>query len=115
MLWLVTSCCALQLLVGCVAKRSLPGPLITSTRNNTRNNRAMRAPVPASASDLSDRSKWRQRVAPLVVDVGANVGWFTLNAAAAGGTVAAFEGGLVVRQGCWLGDCGALPLCCSHY
>lgn len=29
---------------------------------------------------------------PLVVDVGANVGWFTLNAAAAGAMVAAFEG-----------------------
>jgi hypothetical protein len=29
---------------------------------------------------------------PLAVDVGANLGWFTLNAAAAGARVAAFEG-----------------------
>lgn len=30
---------------------------------------------------------------PLTVDIGANLGWFTLNAAAAGARVAAFEGG----------------------
>lgn len=30
---------------------------------------------------------------PLVVDIGANVGWFAANAAAAGARVAAFEGG----------------------
>ena len=53
----------------------------------------MRSPVPARADDLADPSKWRRPPAPFVIDVGSNVGWFTLNAAAAGGTVAAFEGG----------------------
>lgn len=62
----------------------------------------MRAPVPASAADLSTPATWR-RVKPFVVDIGANIGWFTINAAAAGGTVAAFEGvySSLTAAGCW--------------
>jgi hypothetical protein len=59
--------------------------------------------VPQRKADLGDRSKWRRTVSPLVVDVGANIGWFTLNAAAAGGRVAAFEG-------VWCGPIGVCPL-----
>jgi len=106
-----------------LSARTEPHPLIQPTCTHTHAHTqevqqmlyAMRAPVPATAADLKAPSKWRQQPAPFVIDVGANVGWFTLNAAAAGGTVAAFEGGLVVRQGCELGGCAALPLCCSHY
>ncbi len=57
---------------------------------------AMRAPIPLTDADLSSPAKWRRPVSPFVIDVGANIGWFTLNAAAAGGRVAAFEGGLHV-------------------
>jgi hypothetical protein len=52
----------------------------------------MRAPVPALPDDAGEPSAWRAPARPFVLDVGANVGWFTLNAAAAGGQVAAFEG-----------------------
>lgn len=52
---------------------------------------AMRAPVPSSAADIFRPATWRRRRQPLVVDVGANVGTFTLNAAARGAAVAAFE------------------------
>ncbi|KAI8477232.1 MAG: S-adenosyl-L-methionine-dependent methyltransferase [Monoraphidium minutum] len=52
---------------------------------------AMRAPVPTSPEDAKDPSKWRPSSPPFVLDIGANIGWFTLNAAAAGGRVAAFE------------------------
>ncbi|GBG00519.1 hypothetical protein Rsub_13269, partial [Raphidocelis subcapitata] len=60
---------------------------------------AMRAPVPppddggppAGGGPLAGRAGWRAPASAFVVDVGANIGWFTLNAAAAGGTVAAFE------------------------
>ncbi len=53
---------------------------------------AMRAPVPLREADLPSPKLWRPSPAPFVIDIGANVGWFTLNAAAAGGRVAAFEG-----------------------
>jgi hypothetical protein len=52
---------------------------------------AMRAPVPASDAELATPAKWRAPPRPFVIDAGANVGWFTINAAAAGGAVAAFE------------------------
>jgi hypothetical protein len=69
---------------------------------------AMRAPVPQSPSDANTPKRWRRSRPPFVVDIGANVGWFTLNAAAAGATVAAFEGaqeaGLGGGQG-WLASC----------
>ena len=54
---------------------------------------ALRAPVPPPGfnASVSSRHLWRRTAAPLAVDVGANVGWFALNAAAAGARVAAFE------------------------
>lgn len=52
----------------------------------------MRAPVPGSAADLAEPAAWRRAKSPFVIDIGANIGWFAINAAAAGGTVAAFEG-----------------------
>ncbi|GBF94364.1 hypothetical protein Rsub_06986 [Raphidocelis subcapitata] len=54
---------------------------------------AIRAPVPAStsAADLANPSAWKAPASPLFIDIGANVGWFTVNAAAAGARVAAFE------------------------
>lgn len=60
---------------------------------------AMKAPVPQSPADLHKPQSWKPpSPSPFVIDVGANIGWFTLNAAAAGGTVAAFEGaGLRLR------------------
>lgn len=58
---------------------------------------ALRAPVPSSPAELSRPAAWRARRSPFVVDIGANIGWFMLNGAAAGGTVAAFEGDLSVR------------------
>lgn len=54
---------------------------------------AMRARVPPTPADLANLKAWRAPASPFVLDIGANVGWFTLNAAIAGGTVAAFEGG----------------------
>ena len=50
---------------------------------------ALRAPMFGLAAELPGS------VPPLMVDIGANVGWFTLNAAAAGARVAAFEGGML--------------------
>lgn len=44
------------------------------------------------AKQQQDSSSNTQQQMPLFVDVGANVGWFALNAAAAGARVAAFEG-----------------------
>ncbi|KAI8464132.1 MAG: S-adenosyl-L-methionine-dependent methyltransferase [Monoraphidium minutum] len=52
---------------------------------------AMAAPVPAAPDDLRRPERWAAAAAPFVVDVGANVGTFTLHAAARGATVAAFE------------------------
>lgn len=54
---------------------------------------ALRAPVPppGASAESAGRHLWRRAAAPLAVDVGANVGWFALNAAAAGARVAAFE------------------------
>jgi hypothetical protein len=45
---------------------------------------------------------------PLMVDVGSNVGWFAINAAAAGARVAAFEGVCVFV--CWQEGCAATEL-----
>lgn len=55
--------------------------------------RALHSPVPPSPALLSGASanSWRRPESPLLVDVGANVGWFSLNAASAGARVAAFE------------------------
>jgi 2-polyprenyl-3-methyl-5-hydroxy-6-metoxy-1,4-benzoquinol methylase len=53
---------------------------------------ALRSPVPASLRDSKHPARWVKKEAPLVVDVGANIGWFTLKAAEAGARVAAFEG-----------------------
>ena len=53
---------------------------------------AMKARVPQSPGDFGNLKAWRALPSPFVIDIGANVGWFTLNAALAGGTVAAFEG-----------------------
>jgi len=50
---------------------------------------------PASSTATTTSNK-QQLQKPLFVDVGANVGWFMLNAAAAGARVAAFEGVWVV-------------------
>ena len=44
---------------------------------------------------------------PLMVDIGANIGWFTLNAAAAGARVAAFEGGSWARHTAAPAPCSA--------
>lgn len=52
---------------------------------------AMKAPVPASPRDVRRPDAWRAPASPFVVDIGANIGWFTFNAAVSGGTVAAFE------------------------
>ncbi|KIY99432.1 hypothetical protein MNEG_8530 [Monoraphidium neglectum] len=52
---------------------------------------ALRSPVPASPRDSKHPARWVKKEAPLVVDVGANIGWFTLKAAEAGARVAAFE------------------------
>jgi hypothetical protein len=53
---------------------------------------AMRAPVPAAPEDLAHPRRWRAPANPFVLDIGANVGWFMVNAAAHGARVAAFEG-----------------------
>lgn len=58
---------------------------------------AIRQWKPAPVSSTSSSSTDQRR--PLTVDVGANLGWFTLNAAAAGARVAAFEGELVQTLG----------------
>jgi len=45
-------------------------------------------------------SQQHEQQQPLFVDVGANIGWFMLNAAAAGARVLAFEGtGAAVQVG----------------
>jgi purine-cytosine permease-like protein len=67
---------------------------------------AMRTPVPETPADMSRPTSWRAPTAPFVIDVGANVGWFTINAAAAGGRVAAFEG---------KDSASCLPLECSWW
>lgn len=57
---------------------------------------ALRQPIPQAGGSMGSNKS------PLVIDIGANVGWFTINAAAAGARVAAFEGeqaGLLAIQG----------------
>lgn len=44
------------------------------------------AALPAASTNITRPDR------PLTVDIGANLGWFSLNAAAAGARVAAFEG-----------------------
>eukprot|EP00877_Chromochloris_zofingiensis_P011608 jgi/Chrzof1/6700/Cz19g06040.t1 len=46
---------------------------------------ALRQPIPQAGGSMGSNKS------PLVIDIGANVGWFTINAAAAGARVAAFE------------------------
>lgn len=76
---------------------------------------AMRTRVPASAADLPYPARWQRQASPFVIDVGANVGWFALNAAAAGGTVAAFEGASTrARAVSPAGPRTRLRLCCEH-
>jgi hypothetical protein len=53
---------------------------------------AMRVPVPSSPEDLAHPRRWRAPAEPFILDIGANIGWFMVNAAARGARVAAFEG-----------------------
>ncbi|KAI8465888.1 MAG: S-adenosyl-L-methionine-dependent methyltransferase [Monoraphidium minutum] len=54
---------------------------------------AAKVPPPGTPAqgDLPPVSSWAPPARPLMVDVGANIGWFTMNAAAAGADVVAFE------------------------
>lgn len=56
-------------------------------------------PVNGSTATVGDRPR------PLTVDIGANLDWFSLNAAAAGARVAAFEGERTRRGVSWIARC----------
>ncbi len=53
---------------------------------------AMEQPLPSRQHRLTLSEDEKSPVPPLFMDIGANVGWFTINMAARGYDVAAFEG-----------------------
>jgi len=59
-----------------------------SDKNNNNNNKNN---APANAANAANAAAAPSVAPPLAIDIGANIGWFMLNAAAAGARVAAFE------------------------
>lgn len=60
--------------------------------SSSRSSRQLLATATAAVATSSSSTKQQQPSRPLMVDVGGNVGWFSINAAAAGARVATFEG-----------------------
>lgn len=66
--------------------------MLWALKQYTSPQQAAAAAVQRSSSKIQQQQRSGLDQMPLFVDVGANVGWFALNAAAAGARVAAFEG-----------------------